>query len=73
MAGILASFSTITYPAISSYVSVHSDEDKQGGVFSAHISASEKGSFDLFQFLICCQWGVGLHTFNILKLNKFFF
>ncbi|XKL65972.1 hypothetical protein PGB90_009392 [Kerria lacca] len=30
MAGFLASFSTITYPAISSYVSVHSDVDKQG-------------------------------------------
>lgn len=30
IAGFLASFSSITYPAISAYVSVHSDGDKQG-------------------------------------------
>lgn len=30
IAGILASFSTITYPAVSAYVSMHSDGDKQG-------------------------------------------
>lgn len=29
-AGILASISSITYPAISAFVSMHSDADKQG-------------------------------------------
>lgn len=29
-AGILAALSSITYPAISSFVSVHADPDKQG-------------------------------------------
>jgi len=29
-AGILAALSSITYPAISSFVSTHSDQDKQG-------------------------------------------
>jgi hypothetical protein len=29
-AGVLASVSSITYPAISAFVSMHSDADKQG-------------------------------------------
>jgi hypothetical protein len=34
-AGVLASVSSITYPAISAFVSMHSDADKQG---NQHVS-----------------------------------
>jgi hypothetical protein len=34
-AGILAALSSITYPAISSFVSIHADPDKQGIYFFA--------------------------------------
>jgi hypothetical protein len=39
-AGVLASVSSITYPAISAFVSMHSDADKQGNqhVFYIHVT-----------------------------------
>ena len=32
-AGLLAAMSQLTYPAISAFVSVHTDRDKQGNLF----------------------------------------
>lgn len=36
-AGILASLGSITYPAISAFVSIHSDMDTQGKIGMIHI------------------------------------
>ncbi|KAJ8892026.1 hypothetical protein PR048_004591 [Dryococelus australis] len=51
-AGVLASISSITYPAISAFVSMHSDADKQGSDRACY----EEATTQLHRFLGLCNW-----------------
>lgn len=50
-AGILASLGSITYPAISAFVSIHSDVDTQGKCFNVRMKLKQFKMFWIYLFL----------------------
>ena len=77
-AGLLAAMSSITYPAISAYVSIYADVDQQGeghaykeNIFSSNIFKFSFSYYEplIYLLMICLLTGVLVRE-NKINLNE---